>query len=85
MSAFPQVLLNVEVNESHKTLYNTDPDILSAITRAEKVLSNDGRVLVRASITEPLIRVMLEGEDLLQITEIGEDICKTIRQRCFCN
>ena len=85
MSIFPQVLLNVEVSESQKSLYNTDPDILSAIARAKKILSNDGRVLVRASITEPLIRVMIEGEDLLQITKIGEDICKTIKHRCLCN
>jgi phosphoglucosamine mutase len=84
MTVFPQVLLNVEVNESQKTLYNTDPNVLSEIARAEKILLNNGRVLVRASITEPLVRVMLEGEDLLQITKIGKEICIAIQRACFC-
>jgi phosphoglucosamine mutase len=75
---FPQVLMNVEVEKKHdiKSL----PEIQEAIKKAEKKLDGRGRVLVRASGTEPKIRVMLEGEDLGAITRLCGSISRVIKR-----
>ena len=76
---FPQVLLNVEVEKRHDI--RTIPEIEAAVTKAEEKLGSGGRVLVRASGTEPKIRVMLEGEDEKLITKLGKDIAKVIKEK----
>ncbi|MDA8431884.1 MAG: phosphoglucosamine mutase [Nitrospiraceae bacterium] len=76
---FPQVLLNVEVEKRHDI--RTIPEIEAAVTKAEEKLGSRGRVLVRASGTEPKIRVMLEGEDEKLITKLGKDIAKVIKEK----
>lgn len=76
---FPQVLMNVEVEK--KQDIRSVPEIESAVKTAEKRLGSRGRVLVRASGTEPKIRVMLEGEDEKLITKLGRDISKVIREK----
>jgi phosphoglucosamine mutase len=75
---FPQVLMNVEVDK--KQDIRSIPEIMKAIKGAEDRLGGRGRVLVRASGTEPKIRVMLEGEDNKLITRLGKDISKVIRE-----
>jgi len=75
---FPQVLTNVLVE--HKYDMKTIPGIQEAIEAAEKKLTGKGRVLVRASGTEPRIRVMLEGEDLKLISKLAKDIAKVIKE-----
>ncbi len=57
---YPQLLINVEVKDKHTALH--DPDLLSEIKKVEAELGNDGRILVRPSGTEPLIRVMVEAK-----------------------
>jgi phosphoglucosamine mutase len=76
---YPQVLMNVPVE--HKYDIKTIPGIEEAIASAEKRLAGKGRVLVRASGTEPRIRVMLEGEDLKLISKLAKDIAKVIREK----
>lgn len=76
---YPQVLINVLVE--HKYDIKTFPKIEEAIRSAEERLSGRGRVLVRPSGTEPKIRVMLEGEDLKLIDNLGRDIAKVIREK----
>ncbi|MGE5301671.1 MAG: phosphoglucosamine mutase [Acidobacteriota bacterium] len=76
---FPQVLLNVEVEKRHDI--RTIPEIETAVTKAEEKLGGRGRVLVRASGTEPKIRVMLEGEDEKLITKLGKDIATVIKEK----
>lgn len=76
---FPQVLLNVEVEKRQDI--RSIPQIQEAIKKAEDKLNGRGRVLVRASGTEPKIRVMLEGEDLKMITRLGRDISKVIKEK----
>ena len=76
---FPQVLLNIEVEKRHDI--RTIPEIETAVTKAEEKLGGRGRVLVRASGTEPKIRVMLEGEDEKLITKLGKDIAKVIKEK----
>ncbi len=61
MSKYPQLLKNVKVDQPKKIIQH--PDIQKAVIQAEQTLQNKGRVLLRPSGTEPLIRVMAEGED----------------------
>ena len=56
-------------------------EIKHAIARAEEELGDSGRVLVRVSGTEPLVRVMLEGKDEKKIQELGESIAEVVRER----
>lgn len=81
MTVYPQVLINVKVTNEGKQKYNNDEYIISAVQQAEMELHGDGRVLVRVSGTEPLIRVMLEGSDLDQITALGNGIADVVRER----
>ena len=81
MQVYPQVLVNVKVTAAGKAAYKDDAVISQKITEAEKQMGNTGRVLVRLSGTEPLIRVMLEGKDLEQITAIAKDIAQLVKDR----
>lgn len=81
MRVYPQVLINVKVTAEGKQKYNNDEYIISAVQEAEMELSGEGRVLVRVSGTEPLVRVMLEGADIDQITKLGNRIADVIRRR----
>jgi phosphoglucosamine mutase len=75
---FPQVLMNVEVEKKQDV--RSVPAIMDAIRAAEQRLEGRGRLLVRASGTEPKIRVMLEGDDLKLINRIGRNIANVIRK-----
>lgn len=81
MRVYPQVLINVTVTPEGKQKYNNDEYIISAVQQAEMELSGEGRVLVRVSGTEPLVRVMLEGADIEQITKLGNSIADVVRER----
>ena len=81
MAVYPQVLINVEVTPKGKQKYNNDEYIISAVQEAEMELQGDGRVLVRVSGTEPLVRVMLEGKDHEKITKLGNYIADVVRER----
>lgn len=78
---YPQVLKNVRVSSLGKLRLNEDKEIKIAIEEAEKELGDDGRVLVRASGTEPLVRVMLEGKNLQQIESLSQQIAQIVRER----
>ena len=78
---YPQVLINVTVSKMGKVRFPEDEEIKKAIAKAEEELGDTGRVLVRASGTEPLIRVMLEVKDTDQIQRLGEDIAEVVRER----
>ena len=78
---FPQVLKNVRVSALGKLRLFEDKDIQLAIEEAEKELGDTGRVLVRASGTEPLVRGMLEGRDNEQINRLATQIAEIVRER----
>jgi phosphoglucosamine mutase len=72
MIALPQVLLNVRVAERKEI--SEVPEVQKVIAAAEQTLGDTGRVLIRYSGTEPLLRIMLEGQDKYQITEMANEI-----------
>lgn len=72
MQPLPQTLKNVKIVD-RRPIENL-PDVSSAIQEAEAVLGDRGRVLVRYSGTQPLVRVMVEGEDAAQIESLARDI-----------
>ena len=77
---YPQVLVNIVVNNVRKAQAMQDPEMWSRIREVEGQLGDGGRVLVRASGTEPLIRVMLEGEDADEIGRYAVSIAKIIEK-----
>ena len=81
MEVFPQVLINVRVSQMGKARYDTDEEIKKAVESAERELGDSGRVLVRVSGTEPLIRVMLEGKDEIKIRRLAEEIAQVVSER----
>jgi phosphoglucosamine mutase len=74
---YPQTLVNVRVKE--KVAVETVPAIHDAIARVESALDGRGRVLVRYSGTEPLLRIMIEGEDLKSVHAWAEEIAAAVR------
>ncbi|MFQ1008307.1 phosphoglucosamine mutase [Gilliamella apicola] len=76
MTMMPQVLINVRFAEKHDPL--TNPDVKLAIEQAEKQLGIHGRVLIRKSGTEPLIRVMVEGSDAAEVQKLAEQIAEAV-------
>lgn len=81
MKKYPQVLINVCVDNSRKNDFYTDDYISDEIDKVSSLLGSDGRVLVRPSGTEPLIRVMIEGNDEGVIKQYAEDLAKKIEER----
>lgn len=77
MEEFPQLLVSIPVR--NKSGWEKVPEIASAIKSAEKRLAGRGRILVRASGTEKLIRVMAEGPDQSELEEIVEEICTVVK------
>ena len=78
---YPQVLINAKVNSNKKYDYEKDADIKTAIEKLEKEFDGNGRVLIRPSGTEPLVRVMIEGEDQEYITKKATDIAELIEAK----
>ena len=78
---YPQVLINAKVNSEKKYDYEQNKDIKEAIEKLEKEFAGNGRVIIRPSGTEPLVRVMIEGEDQEYITKKAKDIAKLIEEK----
>lgn len=81
MQVYPQVLINVRVSNWGKARFEADAEVQNAIKHVQQELGDTGRVLVRLSGTEPLVRVMLEGEDLAYIQTLGEELAQVVRDR----
>jgi phosphoglucosamine mutase len=78
LTAYPQVLLNVRVRE--KVPLDTVPAVAAALARVEKCVAGQGRLLVRYSGTEPLLRVMLEGKHQEEIRRWAQEIVDVVRE-----
>ena len=81
MERFPQVLVNVKVTAEGKLRFYTDTEVRKETERVQKILGKSGRILVRPSGTEPLLRVMVEGQDPAQIQQLAEQVADVIRQQ----
>ena len=78
MESFPQVLKNVRT--SRRLVLEDLPEFQKACQQMEKKLGYEGRILVRLSGTEPLVRVMLEGKDHDQIDQMADELCALLRK-----
>ncbi|MBR5308858.1 MAG: phosphoglucosamine mutase [Clostridia bacterium] len=81
MTRYPQSIVNITVSAEGKLKFYTDSHIKEAIETAKTILSKSGRIVVRPSGTEPLIRVMTEGMDKKLIEEIANSVAETIKKR----
>lgn len=78
---FPQVLRNAKVKNENKERFMEDGDIKAAIEDVERAVAGSGRLLIRPSGTEPLVRVMLEGQDVAHITKLAEELADLLTER----
>lgn len=82
MKELPQVLVNAKVPNEKKNIYLEDAEIVEEIKKIEESLNGRGRVLIRPSGTEPLVRVMLEGENQEEIDKIANNLANMILEKC---
>jgi phosphoglucosamine mutase len=78
LTTYPQVLMNLRVRQ--KVDLKTIPEIAAAISSVDSRLAGNGRLLVRYSGTEPLLRVMLEGQDPVEIRQWGQEILDVVKR-----
>ncbi len=78
LTLYPQVLVNVRVSKSVD--YTTQANVVAAVAAAETALAGRGRVLLRPSGTEPLLRVMVEGEDAALVQHWADKIAHVVRE-----
>lgn len=78
---YPQVLINSKINPDKKSELETDSVIQKEINKLKEEFKDNGRVLIRPSGTEPLIRVMIEGENQEYITKKAQDLANLISER----
>lgn len=81
MNVLPQVLKNAKVSNGKKHKYLEDEQIAKMCSELEEEFHGEGRVLIRPSGTEPLVRVMIEGKDLEYITKKASELAKVIEER----
>jgi len=78
---YPQILVNVQVSNEKKKEFQSDQVIADAVKKAEEELKDTGRVLLRPSGTEALIRVMIEGRDFEQISRLTQQLAEIVEER----
>jgi phosphoglucosamine mutase len=79
MNKFPQTMINVALPQ--KIDIDGNQEINGAVTAAEQQLNGRGRVLLRPSGTEPVVRVMVEGEDNALVNQLAAELAKTVEQQ----
>ncbi len=77
---WPQILINVKVSNDKKNSWNKNEAIVSFIADKEKEMAGKGRVLVRTSGTEPLVRVMVEGEKKETVDRVAAEIAEVVKK-----
>ena len=78
---FPQVLVNARINNDYKKTYMKDEEVAAMIADIEAQMAGNGRVLIRPSGTEPLVRVMIEGDDEQQLNELAHKLADLIERK----
>lgn len=80
MEDWPQVLVNAKVTSGRQKSYVDFPEVVEKISDLENKYAGNGRVLIRASGTEPLIRVMIEGKDIDQLQKDAQELAMFIEK-----
>ena len=83
MRKYPQYMVNISANNDDKAVFKSDTVIAELVARAEERLNNIGRLVIRPSGTEPMIRIMAEGEEPNMIKELCDGLAEDISRR-FC-
>lgn len=81
ITIYPQVLVNAKVKNEKKDSVRENQEINNRIKEIEELIGDTGRVLIRPSGTEPLVRVMLEGEDTETLNEYANELAKMIEEK----
>lgn len=81
MDIYPQVLINAKVSNNKKSCYMEDNIIAKMVNNLESEFKEEGRVLIRPSGTEPLVRVMIEGKDINYIEQRAKELAAAIEER----
>lgn len=77
---WPQILINVKVDNNKKNLWNQNENIVKFIEEKEEEMSGLGRVLVRTSGTEPIVRVMVEGKEESMVNRVANEIAEVVKK-----
>lgn len=77
---WPQKLVNVVVDNNKKNIWNKNKNITDFIAQKEKEMEGLGRVLVRTSGTEPLVRVMVEGKEMNMVEKVVNEIAEVVKK-----
>ena len=80
MTMLPQVIVNVPIENERKYDYIDDAEIMETIRQAERIFEDSGRVLIRPSGTEAMIRIMIEGQDQALMQEEAEKIAAVMKR-----
>ncbi len=80
MQRLPQILVNVDLGKALPAVIMENDQVQKSVKAAEATLGDDGRVLLRPSGTEPLIRVMVEGKDAPLVTRLANEIAETVKR-----
>ena len=81
MTNYPQVLVNARVKNELKYNYNDNIEIIEEIKKVEEIFHGEGRVVIRPSGTEPLVRVMIEAKEDNGIERIAKDLASFIESK----
>ena len=80
MTVLPQVIVNVPVQNERKYDYIDDAEIMETIRRTERIFEDSGRVLIRPSGTEAMVRIMIEGQDLALMQQKADEIAAVMKR-----
>ena len=80
MQRYPQIMINVPLGSDLRQGFNENPEVQAAVASTERQLNGFGRVVLRPSGTEPVVRVMVEGKDEQQVQQLARSLAEVVQQ-----